>query len=53
MNQNQDKSKKFLDNHKPGSNRQPYRKQNINFQVNKNFNKYGTKPYEPATNVTN
>ena len=51
MNQNQDKSNNFSDNRKPRSNPQPYRMKNKNFQVNKNFNKYGTKPYVPATNV--
>ena len=51
MNQNRDKSKKFYDNHKPAFNPQPYRKQNNIFLANKNFNKYGTKPYLPAPNV--
>ena len=51
MNKNQDKSKNFLDNRKPGSNPQPYRKQNNSFQANKNFNKSSTKPYVPTSNV--
>ena len=51
MNQHQDNSKNLADNRKPGSNPQPYRMQNNSFQANKNFNKYGTKPYVPAANV--
>ena len=51
MNQNQDKFKNFFDNRKPRSNPKPYRKPNNSFQANKNFNKPGTKPYVPATNV--
>ena len=39
MNQNQDKSKNFLDNCKPQSKPQPYKKKNKNFQANNNFNK--------------
>ena len=50
QNQNKKKSRKFSDNCKPGSNPQPYRKQNNSFQANKNFNKTGTKPYVPAPN---
>ena len=50
MNQNIDKSKNFFDNHKPGFNPQPYRKQNNNFPANKDFNKYGTNPYVPTPN---
>ena len=49
-NLNQYKSKNFSDNCKPGSSPQPYRKQNNSFQVNKNFNKTGTKPYVPTPN---
>ena len=52
-NQNREKSRNFSDNHKPGSNPQPYRKKNNSFQVNKNFNKTGTKPYVPAPNGNN
>ena len=51
MNRNQKKSKNFSDNHKPGSNPQPYRKHNNSFQVNKNFNKSSTMPYVLASNV--
>ena len=51
MNKNRDKSKSFSNNHKPGSNSHPDRKKNNNFQANKNFNKYGTKPYVLAANV--
>ena len=51
INRNQDKSKNFSDNHKIGSNAQPYRKQNNSFQANKNFNKSGMNPYVPASNV--
>ena len=51
MNKNQDNSKNFSDNRKPRSNPQPYRKKNKNFQANKNFNKYGTKPYVPTSNL--
>ena len=51
LNRNWDKSKNFSDNPKPGSNPQPYRKQNNRFQANKNFNRCGTKPYVPAPNV--
>ena len=41
----------FFDNRKPGSNPQPYRKQNNSFPANKSFNKYGMKPYVLALNV--
>ena len=51
MNRNQDKYKKFSNNRKPGSNPQPYRKQNNNFLANKKFNKPSTKPYVPGANV--
>ena len=51
MNRNRDKSKNCFDNRKPGSNPQPYRKQDKIFQANKNFNRYGMKPYIPAANV--
>ena len=47
---NREKSRNFFDNHKPGSNSQPYRKQNNSFQANKNFNRTSTKPYVPALN---
>ena len=50
QNQNWEKSRNFSDNRKPGSNPHPYRKENNSFQVNKNFNKTGTKPYVPAPN---
>ena len=51
MNKNKDKSKNFSDNHKPGFNPPPYRKQNNIFPANKNFNKSGTKPYVLAPNA--
>ena len=50
MNQTRDKSKNFSYNSIPGSNPQPYIKQNNSFQTKKNFNKYGMKPYVPASN---
>ena len=46
-----DMSRTFSDNHKPGFNPPPYRKQNNNFPTNKNFNQTGTKPYVPAPNA--
>ena len=51
LNQNWYKYKNFSDNCKPRCNPQPYRKKNNNFQVNKNFNKPGTKNYVLAANV--
>ena len=50
QNQNREKSRNVSDNRKTGSNLQPYRKKNNSFQVNKNFNKTGIKPYVPAPN---
>ena len=52
MNQNRDKSKNFFDNCKPTLNPHPYRNKNNIFQVNKNFNKSGTRPYVPAANAS-
>ena len=49
-NRNREKSRNVSDNRKHGSNPQPYRKKNNSFQMNKNFNKTGTKPYLPAPN---
>ena len=43
-NQNREKYRNVSDNRKPGSNPQPYRKQNNIFQANWNFNKPGIKP---------
>ena len=50
QNQNKEKYRDFSDNRKRGSNPQPYRKKNNIFQVNKNFNKTGTKPCVRAPN---
>ena len=49
-NRNKEKSRKFSDNDKPGSNPHPYRKKNNSFQANKNLSKTGTNPYVPASN---
>ena len=51
INRSRYRSRTFLDNHKPGFDPPPYRKQNNSFPANKNFNKIGTKPYVPAPNV--
>ena len=45
MKKNRDKSEKLSDNHKPGFNPHPYRKENNSFPGNKNFNKLRMKPY--------
>ena len=50
QNQNREKSRNFLDNHKLGSNPQPYRKKNNIFQAKKNFNKTCMKLYVPSPN---
>ena len=41
---NREKSRNVSNNRKPGSNPQPYRKQNNRFQANRKFNKPGIKP---------
>ena len=51
LNRNRDMSKKFYDNHKPGFNPRPYKKQNNIFPANKNFNKTGIDQYVPAPNA--
>ena len=51
MSRNRDKSKNFFDNCKTGSNQHPYKKKNNIFQLKKNFNKSGMKPYVTAYNV--
>ena len=53
LNRNRNRSKNFSENHKPGFNPPPYRKQNNSFPANKKFNKLGTKPYVPAPNAKN
>ena len=53
MTRNKDNSMNFSDNHKPGFNPPPYRKESNHFPANKNFKKSSTKPYVPAPNSNN
>ena len=46
LNPNREKSKKFFDNRKPGSNPQPYRKQKSNDSLHGEFQKIRARTYE-------